>query len=435
MLVAMWLTIANLLALLGCEQAVELMIDTGAYQLNFRHDSGARVRQYLRLDLVELRRQREFDQSLPGVLQFLLAGAQIRCVGMHDLEHLVALFLGERDVTQEGLHWFVAAAQHRPWWRIAVRMHLHWWHGEAGGRNQCEAEAGKQVVRIVGHAKAPFMFWVTVASLARRAVKRRQQRVNFGKGHARAGCKVPLRHIIDKPIYRVREGTMAKVLLVDDDVDLSAMLKEYLEYEGFEVNAVHDGESGVCRSLDGTYDIVVLDVMMPGISGIEALRRIRTGSRVPVLMLTARGDDVDRVIGLELGADDYVSKPCTPRELVARLRAILRRSGQVAEPAETSTVVAGRLRIWPDKRRAEWDGQPIELTSTEFNLIEALAKHVGNVVSKATLSERGLGRPLSRYDRSIDVHVSNLRQKLGSLPDGRSWIQTVRGIGYQLIRE
>jgi len=228
---------------------------------------------------------------------------------------------------------------------------------------------------------------------------------------------------------------MAKVLLVDDDVDLGAMLKEYLEHEGFAVAVVHDGESGVRRALEGDCDIAVLDVMMPGISGIEALRRIRAASRLPVLMLTARGDDVDRVLGLELGADDYVPKPCTPRELVARLRAILRRTEPVATVAARATILAGRLCIWPDKRRVEWDGQPLDLTSTEFNLLEALARQVGNVVSKAALAEQGLGRSLSRYDRSVDVHISNLRQKLGCLPDGRSWIQTVRGIGYQLIRE
>jgi two-component system, OmpR family, response regulator len=228
---------------------------------------------------------------------------------------------------------------------------------------------------------------------------------------------------------------MARVLLVDDDVELSTMLKEYLEHEGFAADVVHDGESGVDVALAGNHDIAVLDVMMPGISGIEALRRIRAASRMPVLMLTARGDDVDRVLGLELGADDYVPKPCTPRELVARLRAILRRAAQPAVGGEPSLVLAGRLRLWPEKRSAEWDGRSLDLTSTEFNLLEALARQVGNVVSKAALSEHGLGRPLSRYDRSIDVHVSNLRQKLGSLPDGRSWIQTVRGVGYQLVRE
>jgi two-component system OmpR family response regulator len=228
---------------------------------------------------------------------------------------------------------------------------------------------------------------------------------------------------------------MAKVLLVDDDVDLASMLKEYLEHEGFSVDMAHDGESGVQRALGGEYAIAVLDVMMPGISGIEVLRRIRERSRMPVLMLTARGDDVDRVLGLELGADDYVPKPCTPRELVARVRAILRRAAPDAADGVQAAVLAGRLSLWPEKRRAEWEGQTLELTSTEFNLLEVLARHVGSVVSKNSLSELGLGRALTRYDRSIDVHVSNLRQKLGALPDGRSWIHNVRGVGYQLIRE
>jgi len=228
---------------------------------------------------------------------------------------------------------------------------------------------------------------------------------------------------------------MAKVLLVDDDVELGKLLKEYLEHEGFGVEVVHDGESGVRAVLNDPYDIAVLDVMMPGISGIEALRRIRAQSRIPVIMLTARGDDVERVLGLELGADDYVPKPCTPRELVARLRAILRRVAPAAFTGAPSVIHAGPLSIWPERRVAEWAGTPLELTSMEFNLLEVLASQVGNVVSKSVLSEDGLGRPLSRYDRSIDVHVSNLRQKLGNLPDGRSWIQTVRGIGYQMIRE
>lgn len=227
---------------------------------------------------------------------------------------------------------------------------------------------------------------------------------------------------------------MANVLLIDDDVELGAMLKEYVEHDGFHVTLVHEGESGTREALSGQYDIAVLDVMMPGISGIEVLRRIRAGSRMPVLMLTARGDDVDRVLGLELGADDYVPKPCTPRELVARLRAILRRTEGKLD-TDAGAIVTGPLSLWPDKRRVEWNGVRLDLTSTEFNLLEVLARHVGSVVSKVTLSEQGLGRSLSRFDRSIDVHVSNLRQKLGNLPDGRSWIQTVRGIGYQLIRD
>ncbi len=229
---------------------------------------------------------------------------------------------------------------------------------------------------------------------------------------------------------------MTPVLLVDDDVELSGMLAEYLQEEGFEVGLAHDGESGALAALSGRYAIVVLDVMLPRLSGVEALKRIRAQSRVPVLMLTAKGDDVDRIVGLELGADDYVAKPCTPRELVARLRAILRRVHPTGAPdGEAGPVVAGPLSMWPEKRSACWAGRPLELTSTEFNLLEALARRAGRVVTKAELSERGLGRPLARFDRSLDVHVSSLRQKLGKLADGRSCIQTVRGVGYQFVRE
>ncbi|MEW6367123.1 MAG: response regulator transcription factor [Acidobacteriota bacterium] len=228
---------------------------------------------------------------------------------------------------------------------------------------------------------------------------------------------------------------MVRALLIDDDVELSAMLREYLRQEGFEATAVYDGETGVLEALSGRYAIVVLDVMLPGLNGVEVLRRIRSRSRVPVLMLTARGDDVDRIVGLELGADDYVPKPCTPRELVARLRAILRRSEGGDALGHCGPLSAGPLVLWPEKRHAEWDGHTIELTSTEFNLLEVLVQSAGRVVTKAELSEQGLGRPLARFDRSIDAHISSLRQKVGKLADGRSYIQTVRGLGYQFIKE
>ncbi|MHB1047317.1 MAG: response regulator [Thermoanaerobaculia bacterium] len=227
---------------------------------------------------------------------------------------------------------------------------------------------------------------------------------------------------------------MTRVLLVDDDVALAGMLREYLHGEGFDATTAHDGEAGVEEALSGRYAIVVLDVMLPRLSGVEALRRIRARSRVPVLMLTAKGDDVDRIVGLELGADDYVPKPCTPRELVARLRAILRRS-EAGAAGPGGPVTTGPLSLWPERRHAEWEGRPIDLTSTEFNLLEVLARNAGRVVTKGELSEQGLGRPLARFDRSIDVHVSSLRQKVGRLADGRSYIQTVRGLGYQLVRE
>lgn len=227
---------------------------------------------------------------------------------------------------------------------------------------------------------------------------------------------------------------MTAVLLVDDDVELAEMLGDYLAQEGFTVSTVHDGESGVAEALTGNYAIAVLDVMMPRLSGIEALRRIRAASTMPVLMLTARGDDMDRIVGLELGADDYVPKPCLPRELSARLRAILRRSGQSGEPGNAA-LVFGALCVRPEQRRVEWAGVAVELTSTEYGLVEVLARHAGRPVSKGDLSEQALGRPLARFDRSVDVHLSSIRHKLGTLADGRSCIQTVYRQGYQLIRE
>jgi DNA-binding response OmpR family regulator len=175
--------------------------------------------------------------------------------------------------------------------------------------------------------------------------------------------------------------------------------------------------------------------MMPRMNGVEALRRIRLQSRMPVIMLTAMGDDMDRILGLELGADDYVPKPCTPRELSARIRAILRRTkpGDSAEKPQTISIPP--LIIWPEQRRAEWGGKPLELTSTELSLLELLARNAGKPVSKSDLSQQALGRPLTRFDRSIDVHLSSIRHKLGTLPDGRSYIQTVYRLGYQYLKD
>lgn len=228
---------------------------------------------------------------------------------------------------------------------------------------------------------------------------------------------------------------MTKILLVDDDIELVNMIKEYLEQEDFDVTAVHDGEHGAAEALSGQYAIAVLDVMMPVMNGVETLRRIRSGSAMPVLMLTAKGDDMDRILGLELGADDYVSKPCTPRELTARIRAILRRADASDNAGQPTVLTLGALTMWPERRRAEWDGRNLELTSSEYNLLFVLARNAGRPVSKSDLSEQGLGRPLARFDRSIDVHLSSIRHKLGTLPDGRSCIQTVHRLGYQFIKQ
>jgi two-component system, OmpR family, response regulator len=232
----------------------------------------------------------------------------------------------------------------------------------------------------------------------------------------------------------------ANVLLVDDDAELLELLRDYLTRDGFAIACAHDGPSGVAAALSGDHDIVVLDVMMPGISGLQALTRIRAASTVPVIMLTARGDDTDRIVGLELGADDYVPKPCTPRELAARLRAILKRLGASTQsaPAAAHVIVAGALSLWPAQRRATFADRTLLLTSTEFSLLEVLARHAGVPVGKAELSEQALGRPLSRFDRSIDVHISSIRQKLGpaaTTRDGRSLIQTVIRKGYQWLVE
>lgn len=229
---------------------------------------------------------------------------------------------------------------------------------------------------------------------------------------------------------------MNQVLLIDDDIELVGMFQEYLQLEGFQVSCAHDGEAGTREALSGKFAIAVLDVMMPRMNGIETLRRIREKSRMPILMLTGRGDDTDRILGLELGADDYVTKPCTPRELTARIRAILRRTNPPPEHAPSHAALSvGRLTVLPALRRATWDKAALALTSTEFNLLEILARNAGRPVSKSDLSEQGLGRPMARFDRNIDVHMSSLRQKLGTLADGRSCLQTVYRLGYQLIGE
>ncbi len=232
---------------------------------------------------------------------------------------------------------------------------------------------------------------------------------------------------------------MSQILLVDDDIELCDMLVEYLETEGFTVDLAHDGQTGIQRALSGHYDLLVLDVMLPVLNGFDVLRCIRAESKIPVLMLTARGDDIDRIVGLEMGADDYLPKPCNPRELVARLRAIIRRiptpQSHQHERLPAAILRSGRIELHPESRRVFYREKILELTSTEYNLLEVLVRNAGHVVSKETLSEQALGRVLTAYDRSIDMHISKLRQKLKAEHDSPTIIHTVRGTGYQLIRE
>jgi len=227
---------------------------------------------------------------------------------------------------------------------------------------------------------------------------------------------------------------MSKLLIVDDDEELVELFSDYLSNEGFDVDMSYKGLLGQQKALSGDYDLVILDMMLPDISGGEVLNNVRRDSDVPVIMFTAKGENIDRIIGLESGADDYVPKPCSPRELVARVRAVLKRTQAVHEAPDMTEVECGPLTISSASRTAQWLGKQLTLTSTEFNLLFILAGKAGQVVSKEELSEKGLGKPLARYDRSIDVHISSIRQKLSEVAGDLSFIKTVRGHGYQFLK-
>jgi DNA-binding response OmpR family regulator len=226
---------------------------------------------------------------------------------------------------------------------------------------------------------------------------------------------------------------MDRILVIDDDVELCGLVTEYLEPEGFQVEAVHDGEHGLERALTGDHLLVVLDVMLPKMNGFDVLRRMRSTSRMPVLLLTARGEDVDRIVGLEIGADDYLPKPFNPRELVARIRAILRRT-RAAEGSPGDILRVGNVELNPATRTVLQDGNNVDLTSVEFNLLQVLLQEAGQVVSRERLVDTVLGRKFSPFDRSIDMHVSKVRKKLGDTDGGTDYIKTVRGIGYIFTR-
>lgn len=227
-----------------------------------------------------------------------------------------------------------------------------------------------------------------------------------------------------------------RILLIDDDEPFCQLLVEYLGTESFRPLAAHTGKAGLQEIRGGGIDLVVLDIMLPDVNGLDVLRQIRQEEEaLPVLMLTARGDDLDRILGLELGADDYLAKPCNPRELAARAHAILRRAKRHAATAREAKDAdqESLLTISATQRVAHWRGEVLNLTSCEFNILALLHAKQGDVVPKIELSGRALGRSLERYDRSLDMHVSNLRRKLGNLDDGRSPIQTVYGGGYLLL--
>ncbi|MCC8372669.1 MULTISPECIES: envelope stress response regulator transcription factor CpxR [Photorhabdus] len=228
---------------------------------------------------------------------------------------------------------------------------------------------------------------------------------------------------------------MHKILLVDDDRELTSLLKELLEMEGFNVVVAHDGEQAL-KFLDDSIDLLLLDIMMPRKNGITTLKELRLHHQTPVIMLTARGSDLDRVLGLELGADDYLAKPFNDRELVARIRAILRRSNW-SEQQQTDngppTLQVDNLQLNPGRQEANFANQILDLTGTEFTLLYLLAQHLGQVVSREHLSQEVLGKRLTPFDRAIDMHISNLRRKLPEREDGLPWFKTLRGRGYLMV--
>ena len=221
---------------------------------------------------------------------------------------------------------------------------------------------------------------------------------------------------------------MKTILVIDDDPKLSALLAEYLGGRGYRVETATDGNVGL-KSLAGV-DCVILDVMMPGQSGFEVLTEIRKTSSTPVIMLTARGDDTDLIVGLEMGADDYLSKPFNPRELLARINAVLRRSTMPASTIRKANVDAAGMSLLPERREAFIDGERLDLTTTEFDILLALVKAAGRVIQRERLMEAARGEDWSAFDRSIDVHISNLRRKLNDDPKRPTRIKTIRGIGY-----
>ena len=223
---------------------------------------------------------------------------------------------------------------------------------------------------------------------------------------------------------------MERLLIVDDDVELCALLAERLEREGFSLEAAHEGLRGLERARSGEHALVILDLMLPGLGGLDVLRKLRAQSSIPVLILTARGEDVERILGLEIGADDYLPKPFNSRELIARVRAILRRTSRVA--ADGGRLTAGDISLDTAAREVWIDGQQLDLTSVEFSLLGVLMRNAGRVVTRDHLTETVLGRKLGPFDRVIDVHVSNLRKKLGDASAGER-IKAIRGAGYVFV--
>ncbi|MGR5178067.1 response regulator [Vibrio parahaemolyticus] len=227
---------------------------------------------------------------------------------------------------------------------------------------------------------------------------------------------------------------MAHILIIDDDTELTSLLKDILSFEGFEVSEANDGIAGL-ESMNDGIDLVLMDVMMPRLNGMDTLKKLRESWETPVLMLTAKGEEIDRVIGLELGADDYLPKPFSDRELLARIKAILRRTQTKPENHHPDSLKFDDIEVFPGKQEALCQGELLDLTTTEFALLHYFIQHPGETLTKESLSLDVLGKRLSAFDRAVDMHVSNLRKKLPERPDAKPRIKTLRGRGYLLVKE
>ncbi len=228
---------------------------------------------------------------------------------------------------------------------------------------------------------------------------------------------------------------MTKLLIADDDIELCQLLDDYLIQEGFSVDLVHNGVDAIKQVKTQSYDLLILDVMMPQKNGFETLQELRQSSQLPVIMLTAKGENIDRIVGLEMGADDYIAKPCDPRELVARIRAVTRRTNNFSQEEKNVAPILSinDVMLNVSSREVTLDDIIVELTSTEFELLKLLMENVGNIVTRNKISEVCLGKKLQAFDRSIDMHLSNIRKKLGPYAKGKSRIKTIRNNGYQYL--
>lgn len=239
---------------------------------------------------------------------------------------------------------------------------------------------------------------------------------------------------IDRASFEVKQ--MKNILIIDDDTELCELLQEYLASE-FATSAAHNGINGLEMAQTGNFDLIILDIMLPKMNGLEVLKNLRISSQVPVIMLTAKGDETDRVLGLELGSDDYLPKPFSPRELVARIKAIFRRLGNKGDngaKAESQKIEIADVLVENTTRTATRNGKDLGLTEVEFSILENLMRTAGNVVERQDLAIKVLGRRLSYDDRSLDVHMSNLRRKLNTTSDSKDRIKTIRGVGYLYVR-